>query len=272
MPPVVSVIIPTYNRRALVRAAIESILRQSWNDWELLVVDDGSTDGTPDEIPRDPRVRFIALTHSGNVAVVRNAGLDQVTGTYVGFLDSDDRWREGKLAAQVARLTACSGDGWCHSDYQLVGPDGAAHPRIGGWIAQEGALLRSLLEGSAGIALVTILVRRELAQSIRFDARMAFADDRDFLLQLAARSTGCCVDAVVADVLEHAGRTSHAGYEQARSAMAAYRKLSRSVSDPALAKLARRSARFHLRAYLARARAAGHVQQALARAWSSWWI
>jgi glycosyltransferase involved in cell wall biosynthesis len=223
-------------------------------------------------MPGDPRVRCIRLTHSGNVAVVRNAGLEQVTGTYVGFLDSDDRWREGKLAAQVARLSVCSGDGWCHGDYELVGPDGGARPRIGGWIAQEGMLLRSLLEGRAGIALVTVLVRRELAQSIRFDERMAFADDRDFLLQLAARSSGCCVDAVVAEVLEHAGRTTHAGYEQVRSAMAAYRKLGRSVSDPALAKLARHSARRHLRLYLARARAAGQWRQGLARAWDSWWI
>jgi glycosyltransferase involved in cell wall biosynthesis len=272
MPPAVSVIIPTYNRRALLGAAIESVLRQSWNDWELLVVDDGSTDGTAETIPNDPRIRFVAVAHSGNVAAVRNAGLDRATGACIGFLDSDDRWREGKLAAQFERLAACPGDGWCHGDYQLVDADGSARPRVGGWIAQEGMLLGSLLQGRAGISLVTVLVRRELALATRFDERIAFGEDRDFVLQLAARSSGCCVNAVVTEVLEHAGRTTHARYDHVLGAMAAYRKLSRSLGDPALARSARRCARHQLRTYLARARAAGQWRQGLARAWVKWWI
>lgn len=101
--PIVSVIIPTFNRVHLLKRAIDSVLAQSFKDFELLIVDDGSTDDTEAMVAtiEDPRVRFIKLTHSGFPGKVRNAGVVQSTGALLAFLDSDDCWRPQKLSRQV---------------------------------------------------------------------------------------------------------------------------------------------------------------------------
>ncbi len=101
--PLVSIIMPVYNRSHLVLNAIDSIVAQTYRKWELWILDDGSTDDTVDVIQRhtqDPRIHVIGLPHAG-VAMARNAGLDRSTGTYIAFLDSDDTWPAHKLATQV---------------------------------------------------------------------------------------------------------------------------------------------------------------------------
>ena len=88
----ISVILPTYNRRTLIQDAVGSIQAQTWTDWELIVVDDGSTDGTAEALPVDSRIAVVVLPHTGNVAALHNAGLARSGGTLIGFQDSDDRW------------------------------------------------------------------------------------------------------------------------------------------------------------------------------------
>lgn len=101
MLPLISVIIPTFNRWPLVGEAVESVLGQSVSDFELIVVDDGSTDGTAKELARfDGRLRFFA-TPRGGVAAARNFGASQARGRYLAFLDSDDLWRRRKLEVQT---------------------------------------------------------------------------------------------------------------------------------------------------------------------------
>src|SRR5690242_15593078 len=94
MMPEVSIILPTYNRLPLLRKAVDSVLAQTYRDFELVVVDDGSTDGTRDYLAaiEDPRVRPIWLEHRGDLTVARSAGLRHVHGEWVAFLDSDDLW------------------------------------------------------------------------------------------------------------------------------------------------------------------------------------
>ncbi len=101
--PLVSIVMPVYNRSNLINASLESILHQTYPQWELWIVDDGSTDDTVDAIhrlTRDPRVHVIGAPHTG-VAGARNTGLAHCTGTYIAFLDSDDRWSLDKLNTQV---------------------------------------------------------------------------------------------------------------------------------------------------------------------------
>src|SRR5436190_21008011 len=119
-PPTVSVVLPTYNRTTLLREAAESVVRQTWETWELVVVDDGSTTPVEDWLPRDPRVHVLHLPHSGNIARVRNAGLGVATGVYVAFLDSDDLWDRRKLELQVARLETSLHAAWCHAAYDVI--------------------------------------------------------------------------------------------------------------------------------------------------------
>jgi glycosyltransferase involved in cell wall biosynthesis len=103
--PRVSVVIPTYNRAHTLRDAVASVLAQRFRSLELLVVDDGSTDGTGALVRavRDPRVRYIAREHAG-VSSARNAGVQHARGELLAFLDSDDVWRPDKLTHEVAFL------------------------------------------------------------------------------------------------------------------------------------------------------------------------
>lgn len=106
----VSVVMPAYNAAATLCASMASVLAQSHADLELLVIDDASTDATPEMIAeaaaRDPRVVPIRQSRNAGVAAARNAGLEAATGTHIAFLDSDDRWRPEKLRMQLAHLRA----------------------------------------------------------------------------------------------------------------------------------------------------------------------
>src|SRR4030042_1653484 len=100
----VSVIIPVYNRAELIAQAVESVLRQSFSDFELLVVDDGSSDGTWEALQRcGPRIRALPQEHRG-ASAARNLGIQTAAGEYLAFLDSDDLWQPQKLARQVQYL------------------------------------------------------------------------------------------------------------------------------------------------------------------------
>jgi len=106
----VSVVMPVYNAEATLAKAIESVLAQTHSDIELLVVDDGSKDGSwaivEEFARRDPRVKPIGPRANGGVASARNAALEAASGIYISFLDSDDWWHEQKLAAQFETLRA----------------------------------------------------------------------------------------------------------------------------------------------------------------------
>ncbi|MBP62399.1 MAG: hypothetical protein CMJ62_12840 [Planctomycetaceae bacterium] len=106
MNPLVSVITPAYNAASYIGETIESVLSQTWPHWEMLIVDDGSSDETCDVVAgfRDDRIQLHRISHSGLPAVARNAGLKRASGKYVAFLDADDVWLPEKLATQISYL------------------------------------------------------------------------------------------------------------------------------------------------------------------------
>ncbi len=99
--PLVSVIVPTYNREKLIPQAIDSVLAQTYKNWELIIVDDRSTDGTKElvkkYIEKDNRIKYILNTHNQGPSGARNQGLEIAKGEYIAFLDSDDVWRKNHL-------------------------------------------------------------------------------------------------------------------------------------------------------------------------------
>jgi glycosyltransferase involved in cell wall biosynthesis len=120
--PEVSIILPTYNRVDVIGRAVASILRQSHQDWELIVIDDGSTDGTIERLDGlDGRIRCLRQANQG-VAAARNAGLRAARGRYFAFMDSDDEWRPQFLALTTAFLRA-------HPDAQWVATE--SHEDLG---------------------------------------------------------------------------------------------------------------------------------------------
>jgi glycosyltransferase involved in cell wall biosynthesis len=112
----VSVIIPTYNRADVIEKAIGSVLNQSYRDFEVLVIDDGSTDNTTKVVEKLP-VKYIWQRHHGAPSA-RNRGIAQARGKYIAFLDSDDWWLPGKLEKQVAVMESNTDVVLSHTSYQ----------------------------------------------------------------------------------------------------------------------------------------------------------
>src|SRR5688572_27381504 len=113
--PKVSIIMPTYNRAHLIMETIESVLDQSYNNWELIIVDDGSEDNTEDLIAqiKDDRIQFHKAGRTGMVSKIKNAAIRKASADLIAFLDSDDLWERTKLEKQVAAMQQYPEAGFC---------------------------------------------------------------------------------------------------------------------------------------------------------------
>ncbi len=183
MIPEVSVVIPTYNRRAMLREAIDSVLAQSATAFELIVIDDGSTDGTAEHLTRlADRIRIEPIKHSGPAAA-RNRGVELARAPLIAFLDSDDLWSPTKLERQLAFMCANPGcaisqtnEIWIRNG-RRVNP-GLRHRKRAGDIFTDS--LRTCL-----ISMSATIVRTDLFRSLGgFDEIMAAAEDYDLWLRI----------------------------------------------------------------------------------------
>jgi len=199
--PRVSVVIPAYNRARLIRQAILSVLAQTFTDFELIVVDDGSTDGTGAEVAsfQDPRVRLVTLAKRSGQSGARNAGIAESRGEWIAFLDSDDEWLPEKLARQMARVDqgpADYGAVYCACYRQHAGEAPELRPK---GELPEGDLFDALLRGKkAPTPSVYVVKRAALIAAKGFDERMIAASDIDMWLRLARAS---CLFAAVQEPL-----------------------------------------------------------------------
>lgn len=119
-----SVIIPAYNAERYLRQAIDSALAQTCRDREIVVVDDGSTDSTPQILKAYPGVRVVTQQNLG-LSAARNAGIEVATGEFIAFLDADDGWAPDHLACVEERLAPSPGAGWVGTAWHEVAEDGA---------------------------------------------------------------------------------------------------------------------------------------------------
>ncbi len=162
MKPSVSVIIPTRNRAPLLAQALDSVFAQegigTLYDMDVVVVDDASTDATPDVVARYPSVRHIRLSTNRGVGRARNVGIAESTGTFVAFLDDDDLWLPRKLTLQVAALEADPETGVAYSQLILASQGGEyLFPELH---APSGSLFSRLLFVNLCV-VPAVLVRRE---------------------------------------------------------------------------------------------------------------
>jgi glycosyltransferase involved in cell wall biosynthesis len=186
--PIAAVVIPTYNRAELVLRAVASVQRQSLDDWELLVVDDASTDDTKARIEElaDPRIKYVRRDINGGVAAAQNTGLDRAAGRYVLFLHSDDEL----MPAFLRRLSEILD----HAPPAIGGVEAGVEVIESGSTTRrrpylEGADDRTLLAFQSGVHISTLLLRRELAADVRFDESLRTVEDRDFCIRLLRRTT-----------------------------------------------------------------------------------
>jgi glycosyltransferase involved in cell wall biosynthesis len=186
----VSVVLPTFNRAPTLKRAIDSVLNQTFTDLELIVVDDGSTDGTPQILSRyaDRRnVTCVSTPHSG-CAAARNAGINLSQGRYVAFQDSDDEWEPHKLATAVATLEATGPDtGVFYSDMLMILADGRSavltSPQV-----EQGVLVdeRTLDYQVRCIGIQSAVIKRECFDKAgRFDEALPRLIDLDLLIRLS---------------------------------------------------------------------------------------
>ncbi len=165
-PPAVSVILPTFNRLKFLRPAVDSVLSQTFIDWELIIADDGSDTETVsylETLQAAPGVRLLKLAHTGNPSAVRNAALRDARGEYVAFIDSDDVWLPRKLEIQLSALRS-SGRRWSYTALTRVDDSGAVMPGEvpGRRLLREGSILEHLLTLEVVIATPSVLVERYL--------------------------------------------------------------------------------------------------------------
>ena len=187
----VSVIIPTYNRANLLDRAIQSVLNQTYQDFELIIVDDGSTDNTREVVGHfaDSKIRYIRLNEgTGGCATPRNSALGVAQGEYIAILDDDDFWvDEDKLRAQVDFLDA-------HTDYVLVGTNMAVVDRDGvevshSCLPEKDDEIRSQLLWKNCFLHSTVLFRKSTAVDSGGYSCIkgtAYSDDYDMWLKLGA--------------------------------------------------------------------------------------
>lgn len=212
--PKVSVVLPAFNAAPFLRQTIGSIATQSFTDFEIVVVDDGSTDATA-SIARavDPRVRVIQQSNQG-IAVARNVGLSESNGKWIAFMDHDDLWHPDKLKVQTQILENDPGCGIVYGEFLRWNPqtppqfpddilDGS---RI---VADLSGFILSRLVQTNWVLLSTAMIRREVFNDVGlFDPCMPPADDWDFVLRAAERFRFTKLVQPLALYRVHPGQTS----------------------------------------------------------------
>lgn len=188
--PLVSVVIATYNRASFLVEAIESVLSQSFTEYEILVADDGSTDDTVDRLARyGTRIRHIRLDHSGRPSVARNRALAVARGELIAFLDDDDVWQPEKLERQVHLLVNQPDLGMVYSDLRFLREDGTRSDTILQPHQQRRGNLFDDLLADCFIHPSTAVVRKCLGDEVGwFDEDLECIEDFDLWLRLAYRS------------------------------------------------------------------------------------
>ncbi len=188
--PKVSVVIPTHNRAELLGVAITSVLEQSFQDFEMIVVDDHSPDHTAQVVQcfHDGRIKYLCHATNKGGAAARNTGIVNSSGKYIAFLDDDDEWLPEKLEMQVALLENSPPEVGCiYTSYLVV--DRSSGNILGQKIvAERGDLSTALLSGNCLGGTSSVLVRKECFDKVGlFDETLPSFQDYDVWIRLSQK-------------------------------------------------------------------------------------
>lgn len=193
----ISVIIPTFNRAAVLRRALNSVAKQMYSNWELILVDDGSTDATSDivkawaqENQLEQKLQILSSEKNRGVSYARNRGARAANGTWLAFLDSDDEWLPSRLSSQVELLDRALESAeplrWVHGEEAWVrnGKAVAIPPRY----AKSGGRIFSRAVDICCVGASTVLIEKNLFWDVGgFREDFPVCEDYDLWLKLAAR-------------------------------------------------------------------------------------
>lgn len=201
---------PTFNRLAYLPEAVRSIFAQTVNDWELIVVDDGSDEPVLSylaALESDPRVRIIRSAHTGTPSAPRNVGISAARAPLIAFMDSDDLWEPAKLERQLAAMRAEPECGWSYMAFVVIEGNDAvrASERSRPWTPHRGYIFAQTLRATASICTPSVSVRTPLVRAVGgFDEAIDCIVDYDLWMRLALESPVCVIDEPLVRVRRHA--------------------------------------------------------------------
>lgn len=187
-----SIILPTYQRAYCIRETISSVVSQTCKDWELIVVDNYSTDETEEYVKSfgDARIRFVQINNDGIIARSRNYGISHANGTYLAFIDSDDPWEKEKL--MVAKMYLSDGHGLVYHDLHIYnGIDKSKRRRMRLARDLDRPALVDLIRNGNGIPTSSVVVKRKLVEAVggfSEDRRLVGIEDYDLWVRISGIS------------------------------------------------------------------------------------
>ena len=184
--PKVSVIVPTYNRANRLEGTLRSIVSQTYQDFELIVVDDGSTDNTSKVIESFPSAQYLPMKKNSGVSKARNIGLACAKGEFICFLDSDDLWKEKKLEIQIHWMESNTDNQVCYTDEIWVRNGVRVNP-MNRHRKYSGDIFRHCL-GLCIVSPSSVMIRAKLFDEIgNFDESLPACEDYDLWLRIASK-------------------------------------------------------------------------------------
>ena len=203
MAPSVSVVIPVFNGAPFIKSAVASVRSQTCPSIEIIVIDDGSTDGTQtllSELERTAGINWFQQDHSGP-ATSRNLGIEHSRGDLVAFLDCDDTWSPDKLAAQFSILEQNPEVGVVHTDFEVVDETGGVLEKVQARHSSE-PLVQAFQGGHVALPS-TLLIRRAVLEKMGgLDAELYGSEDSDLTIRLYNITGYECIDRVLVRKLE----------------------------------------------------------------------
>ncbi len=227
--PTVSVIIHTYNNEKFISETIKSVLNQTYNDYEIIVVDDGSVDGTRNALlPYMQRIRY-HYKENGGIASAKNSGISLSKGEFVAFLDHDDLWVPEKLKIQIEYFNENPSVGLVYAKYTSFrnGNELRTKPEKGysGWIFKK-LLSKSIIQTS------TVMVKRECLNAVGpYDESFALGDEYDMFLRISKRFQCGFVDYELTKYRMHDTNASNNDFLFDKENLGVYKKTYNNFTD-----------------------------------------
>lgn len=205
----VSVITPVYKAEDYLKDTIDSVLNQTFTDWEMLLVDDQSPDRSADIIrdyaAKDDRIKLIQLQENSGAAVARNKGLEAAQGRYIAFIDADDVWLPHKLETQLNFMKE-QNEAFTYTQYQMVNDDGQVLKKVDKDLPQR-LDYKGLLKNTA-IACSTVVIDRQVIGDFRMPLKRKGQDTATWLMILRDHDYAYLVPEILGEYRQHEGSLS----------------------------------------------------------------